>query len=82
MLDPDDWVKADNTGEITGVVHSHPVTPPTPSQSDKISCEQRIFHGILLIQKQITWGYCRTTGYKAPLLGRPWVWGKLLIAGL
>ena len=40
IIDPEDYIKADNTGEITAVVHSHPVTPPTPSQADKISCEQ------------------------------------------
>ena len=39
IIDPEDYVKADNTGEIVGVVHRHPITPPTPSQADKISCE-------------------------------------------
>ena len=52
IIDPEDYVKADNTGEITAVVHSHPITPPTPSQADKIACEQSNFRGILLIQKQ------------------------------
>ena len=43
IIDPEDYVKADNAGEIVGVVHSHPITPPTPSQADKISSPSTIF---------------------------------------
>ena len=35
ILDPEDYVKADNLGEVTAVVHSHPTTPPEASQADK-----------------------------------------------
>ena len=40
ILDPEDYVKADNLGEITAVVHSHPATTPQPSQADRINCEK------------------------------------------
>ena len=40
ILDPEDYVKADNLGTVTAVVHSHPINPPTPSQADLIGCEQ------------------------------------------
>ena len=36
ILDPEDYVKADNLGEITAVVHSHPATTPQPSQADRL----------------------------------------------
>ena len=52
ILDPEDYVKADNIGEITAIVHSHPITPPTPSQADLVSCERSNLLGILLILKQ------------------------------
>ena len=41
ILDPEDYVKADNLGNIVAVVHSHPSTPAIASQADKVSCEQR-----------------------------------------
>ena len=40
ILDPEDYVKADNLGDIVAVVHSHPTTPAIASQADKVSCEQ------------------------------------------
>ena len=52
IIDPEDYVKADNTGEITAVVHSHPVTHLHLVRQIKLVVNKVIFHGILLIQKQ------------------------------
>tara|TARA_R100000426_G_scaffold12605_1_gene12509 strand:- start:327 stop:692 length:366 start_codon:yes stop_codon:yes gene_type:complete len=52
IIDPEDYIKGSNLGDITAIVHSHPISRPVASQADKISCEQGNFLGILLIQKQ------------------------------
>lgn len=75
ILSPENYIEAEKLGEIIAVVHSHPLTPPLPTQADKVSCESNGIPFHIVNPKTESWGYYEPNGYKAPLLGREYVWG-------
>lgn len=75
VMDPKDYVAAESSGDIVALVHSHCNAPATPSLADKSSCEASGFPWHIVSLPNEGWDYCEPSGFKAPLIGRPYVYG-------
>lgn len=85
ILDRDDYAAADEAGEITAFVHSHPGMPARPSEADKVGCELHdlpwviisVMPGIGDLAAVADTFEFSPSGYEAPLVGRTFAHGVL-----
>lgn len=74
ILDPSDFVKAEDAGSIVGIIHSHPKTPPYPSAADRLACKHSEVTWHIVNPVTETWGICEPAETEPDLIGREWVW--------
>ena len=78
IIDPDDWAKCEDTGEIVGLIHSHPTGSIFPSETDKASCEFLGLPWHIYSPFMNDWFSFAPSGWKPDsLYGREWSWGKM-----
>lgn len=84
VLSPRDLAAAEDQGEVTAIVHSHPDMPARPSEADRVGCERSELPWVIVsvmpgvsgpavVDTQVI----EPSGYEAPLVGRTWAHGVL-----
>jgi proteasome lid subunit RPN8/RPN11 len=73
LMDPKDYARAAEMGEIVAVVHSHPNLSPTPSLIDRQACAASGLPWSIVSVPDGSWAYCEPQGYTPDLIGRQWV---------
>ena len=73
ILDPIEYADATENSTVLAVVHSHINVNPNPSQADLIAIERHKLPFLIVNYPLNTLTYTEPSGYKAPLVGRPFV---------
>lgn len=77
VLNPEDYAAAEDAGAVVAVVHSHVFEPPAPSMADRVEIERSGLPWLIVNHPVGSWQVAEPSGYKAPLLGRPFAHGVL-----
>lgn len=76
-IHPEDQAAAEDAGEVVAICHSHVYLPPQPSEADRVMCERTGLPWLIISWPTGTHTIIEPTGYRAPLVGRPFVHGVL-----
>lgn len=77
VIEPEDYARAEDMGEVTAIAHSHPNGPAAPSQADLVSCETSGLPWLIVGHPNGAVAEISPSGYRAPLVGRQFVHGVL-----
>jgi len=77
IIKPSDYVKAEDSMEITHIVHSHPNINPEPSQADLVAIEKGVLPWLIVNPRTSQHTITEPSGYIAPMVGREFSFGIL-----
>lgn len=75
IIDPKDYARAEDTGMVVAIAHSHPFIPPEPSLADRTGIERTQLPWLIVNHPLGTWSVTHPDGFVAPLTGRSFVHG-------
>lgn len=75
MMRNADFVRVMRDGPVDALAHSHVFLPPVPSPPDLTGIEKTKLPWLIVSIPNNTHTVNYPSGYKAPLVGRPWTWG-------
>jgi len=70
IIDPNDYIRTEDKGEIIAVVHSHPSYSPKPSEADLVACESSELPWFIFNPENKEWDYCEPKGFELKYVGR------------
>lgn len=76
-LDTTDYEQVEKKGKVVAIVHSHPDSLPSPTNTDRASCEVSGLPWLIYSPHLKQWGHCEPTGHRLPLVGRSYSYGGL-----
>jgi proteasome lid subunit RPN8/RPN11 len=76
------FCRIDVERKVAAIVHSHVAYPAVASDTDRAMCEKSGLPWVIVSWPDGHWCAIEPEGWKAPLVGREWVWGSQDCYGL
>jgi len=77
VLDSSEYIAAEEKGEITAIIHSHPKENQSPSLADQVACEKSKVPWFVVNPQTELWGECEPVGMELPYVGRTFSHGLI-----
>ena len=77
VIPAEEYADAEDSGTIVMIAHSHAFKPPTASDADLVGCERSGVPWLIVNHPTGDYNIIKPSGYRAPLIGRPFCAGTL-----